>query len=627
MENLISNDQIAYTESYLQIAKLLLNDKFLFQHVYDMEPSPETYEVKDWHESPNGDPEWLYVLNRQEYLQDLLVAYSKTSEVRYLEKAKYFMFEWIKNDYDAVEFRHSAWRTIDTGIRLLNWAIVYKVLDEKKMLEQSDQDKFKEVIQDQAQYLKDNYVDKYDLSNWGVLITTGVLCFSAVNPEIIEQRYVDWALDRLVVELNLQVDDDGIHWEQSPLYFIEVFRSSLCVYAAYKNNDLDIPDVITQKLNLMLKALYYLVMPSGNLVQQGDTDAVPVADLIRSAKCILLSKTTKAKYDLVPLEFYSLNKIKLDSLNEIVDQDYFDATISGNFYMKDNQNNYWHYFSGSLGSGHGHVSLGHLDLTINGQNILIDPGRYTYVNTDERRYLKSGASHNVVAVDDIYPIEPKDSWKFARETTANRSYVSHHEKYDVVVSGYNDLNNHLNYTRYYLWIKDYKTAVVFDVGYKEGKHTKLNNWIIAPDLNAERASDKNVRLLDDKQNEYLLYSSDTDIKGVDQLYSPRYNVKKNTLKIETKSDFENSFVSYAVVGTKDAIKGIEKLIPKHKAPVDNISDVRCYPIAIHMNDGKTVTIVLQHENTIVGDKVYYVNKKPYYGTLCVSIDDQFNRLL
>lgn len=627
IKNLISNNQISYTKSYLKISNLLLNNKFLFQHVYDMEPCPVTYELSDWHKSPNGDPEWLYVLNRQEYLQDLMVAFLNTDEFKYLEKAKYFMFEWIKNNYDNKEFRYSAWRTIDTGIRLLNWSSIYKLLISKNLITEKDVEKLHIVIKDQAKYLYDNYVDKYDLSNWGVLITTGILCFDAVNPHIIDAQLVKWALDKLQVELELQVDDDGIHWEQSPLYFIEVFRSSLCVYAAYKNSQLSIPPVIEMKLNLMLNALNYLVKPNGYIVQQGDTDSIRVNDLIASANLILKSELSNEQYDLVPIEFYSFNNLKMEPSKNPNCAVNFDANISGNYYLKDKNKNYWHLFSGNLGSGHGHVSLGHLDLMIEGQEILIDPGRLTYINTDERRYLKSGASHNIISVDNMYPIEPKDSWKFSKETTSNRNYVNHSNKFDVVVSGYSNLETQLHYTRYFLWIKEYNIAAIFDVGSQAGKHLKQNNWIISPDLTAENVEGSCVTLTDKNQKEYVIYNSDSEIRGVDQLYSPRYNVKEKTLKIEASSKFENNFVSYTIIGSKDNIKNVKKLVSKHKSPVDSIENIQCYPIEIELNNGKSITIVLQHENTIVGDKVYYVNGIPFYGTLSLISNSKFLRLL
>ena len=71
LNSLIHDGRISYAKDYLNNAKLLLNNQFRFQHVYDMEPSPEVYQLNSWQESPNGDPEWLEVLKRHEYLQDL----------------------------------------------------------------------------------------------------------------------------------------------------------------------------------------------------------------------------------------------------------------------------------------------------------------------------------------------------------------------------------------------------------------------------------------------------------------------------------------------------------------------------------------------------------------------------
>ncbi|WP_305068980.1 heparinase II/III domain-containing protein [Lacticaseibacillus saniviri] len=60
---------------------------------------------------------------------------------------------------------------------------------------------------------------------------------------------------------------------------------------------------------------------------------------------------------------------------------------------------YLHIYNGNLGSGHGHAALGHIDLVIDGQDVLVDLGRYTYVDGTERRYLKSPSAHNVMTVD------------------------------------------------------------------------------------------------------------------------------------------------------------------------------------------------------------------------------------
>lgn len=81
LKKLVKENKISYANDYLNNSKLLLKNDFCFQHVYDMEPSPKIYHLEDWQVSPNGDPEWLYVLKRQEYLQDLLYSYISTNDL------------------------------------------------------------------------------------------------------------------------------------------------------------------------------------------------------------------------------------------------------------------------------------------------------------------------------------------------------------------------------------------------------------------------------------------------------------------------------------------------------------------------------------------------------------------
>ena len=87
IQSLSKNNVFAHHEDYLKNAEYLLADEFLFQNVYNMEPSPQKYKLIDWQTSPNGDPEWLFVLKRQEYLQDLVYAYLVTDKIKYLKKA------------------------------------------------------------------------------------------------------------------------------------------------------------------------------------------------------------------------------------------------------------------------------------------------------------------------------------------------------------------------------------------------------------------------------------------------------------------------------------------------------------------------------------------------------------
>lgn len=616
LNELISKDKIKYGNSYLKNAKLLEKNIFLFQHVYDMEPSPIEYHLDNWQISPNGDPEWLYVLNRQEYLQDLLYSYLKTQKTIYLKKIKFFILEWIYNNEKEERSDFNKWRTIDTGIRLLNWTKPLSLLIKEKILSNEDIFKIRKSVKRQSNYLYQYYIEKYDLSNWGVLITTGILTFDAEHPNIIKKEITDWALSKFELELKLQIDNMGMHWEQSPLYFIEVLRNSLCVIASEKSNNKYVSANILSVLKRMLVFSYYLVKPDGKIVQQGDTDSIPIDDLIASAKLLLYGITSKEDYyDFLLMSLANKAKIKTEDL-KLTEKDSFDDYSSGNFYYKNvGQKSYWHVYNGDIGSGHGHASFGHIDLFLNNENILIDPGRYTYVNSYNRRYLKSGFSHNVVLIDKFFPIIPLDSWSYKKFVSNQNNEVQHFDLFDSVKSCYMDTYNKSIITRYFIWLKQFEIMVIIDVVQQLGSHIQTTNWILNPEARVKLIY-KGANVFINK-NQYKFFCSSNNIKLKKQIFSARYNELKNTFKLITSSCFTNSNISYTVIGKADLISTVKHITSYRDGSKDN-NDIRNYGIVVYLKDSKEITINIQHEKAMKGNRLYIVNNIPFYGNISVE---------
>lgn len=617
LNSLIHDGRISYANDYLNNAKLLLNNQFRFQHVYDMEPSPEVYQLNSWQESPNGDPEWLYVLKRQEYLQDLLYSYLRTNKSEYLFKIKTFIFDWMQNNDADKSARYKTWRTIDTGIRLLNWSKPLSYLINRNIVSSEEESQIIQSVKRQAKYLEDNYIEKYDLSNWGVLITTGILTFSAEHSNIIDDQISNWALDKLIQELKLQVDETGLQWEQSPLYFIEVFRSSLSVVASFNANKKFVPAEITNVLKRMLKASKFLIKPNGNLLQQGDTDSIKIADLVATAEYILDGKFNPSyKYDFLLISLADKAEITLEQ-KELDENRYFDSITSGNFFFKDTNNkNYWHIYNGNLGSGHGHASSGHLDLVINDNDIFLDPGRYTYVNSHERRYLKSGFSHNVILVDNTFPTVPLNSWKFSTVVSNQRNEVAHFKVFDSVKCTYMDKKLNYIVTRYFIWIKTTAIMVVVDIVEDSGQHLQSNNWILNPASHVKEITQNQIEI-SINGNEYYLFHSLKQVETQRQLLSDRYNQIQQTSKLIISDNFNNSNVSYTVIGKEEVIAGVNHVDSMRNGKVDT-SDIHNYGIVISLNGRKPITVNIQHENTIKGNKLYFVNNIPFYGNISVE---------
>src|SRR5699024_2656250 len=129
-------------------------------------------------------------------------------QVIYLEKAKALILDWITHSTDEKQ-----WRTIDTGIRLVYWKVALDYLLQSELLTLDELTKIKESVQRQLVYLDTDYIEKYDLSNWGILITTGYFVIQMLWPECASAESNQKMRARLEKQLYLQVQPLGNHWE------------------------------------------------------------------------------------------------------------------------------------------------------------------------------------------------------------------------------------------------------------------------------------------------------------------------------------------------------------------------------------------------------------------------------
>ena len=215
-------------------ADRLMAHTFSFEDRWDMEPCREPFTLKEmiWDRSPNGDPEWIFMLNRHEYMNKLLIAGWLTGDTSYAEKLKWFLLHWIQANPILPEGTVTT-RTIDTGIRCMSWQYLLLHLLGEGLIEEKEAGKILESMKDQFAGLRKRYIGKYTLSNWGVLqtasICSGYLWFREYLPS---DGTEDWAWKELERQIGLQVLDDGAHWEQSMMYHVEVLLACMKLLAS-----------------------------------------------------------------------------------------------------------------------------------------------------------------------------------------------------------------------------------------------------------------------------------------------------------------------------------------------------------------------------------------------------------
>lgn len=597
-------------------ADRLLDNTFLFDSPYAMEPTQISYTMDPikWQETPNGDPEWLYMLKRQEYLLDLLEAFYTTGQVKYQTKMKALLFSWIGQNLALPE----TWRTIDTGIRLLNWTSVVANLVESEQLNASESVSVHDAVKVQADYLRQNYTEKFDISNWGILITSGILTYAARFPDVVDRDTVTWAQQRFEVELDLQVDTQGMQWEQSPLYLLEVWRSSLAVIAAQQRAKQTVAPNILQKTRAMQRMMAQYVKPDLTLLQQGDTDAIRIDSLFNSSAAILsqpaqLQDRLEPVFDFVLLELAHQAWQLAAKKAELPQQ--FAAPISGNYFWRSDWGenaDYWHLFNGNLGSGHGHAALGHLDLVMDGHDVLVDGGRYTYVDGTERRYLKSVEAHNTVMLDHKPFSLPKDSWKYQYAATPVTNQVIDFSAGQLIKAVYIDRAQQtpVMVVRYLINLAEERLRVILDVVSDPGYHTLKRFWQIAPDLTVTKQAE-GYQL----GNVASLAVTERNIWKSRQLFSPRYNALDHLTRLESETLFKDFTAQAAVFSPANPDIAVTPVQVRHSGNDDEIVDDQL-ATGFRVDLGRDVNylVTLQSENTIVGRKLYWFDGTEAYGS-------------
>ncbi|MGL4572484.1 MAG: heparinase II/III family protein [Clostridium sp.] len=607
-------------------ANLLLNNSFIFDNTWDMEQCNIPYTIKPfrWDYTPNSDEEWIFMLNRHEYLNKLLMAYYIEEDEKYIDKLKYFIFDWIENNEININGGNTI-RTIDTGIRCLSWIEILIHLINEKKLDDDEIIKIISSIKEQIEYLKEAYIGKYTLSNWGVLQTTSICSIYLWLDEFLEDKSIrSWAEKELYDQIDMQVFDDGTHWEQSLMYHIEVLSCSMKLINYSNKFEYKLEDNFIKKIESMAEYLVYAKSPKSTQEAQGDSDITDVRDIIVKGAVIfnneLLKWASFKEMDLMSI--WSLGKSGYDKFENIksVEPEVINKMFkdSGNIYLRDSFNedsDYTYLQNGTLGSGHGHTDLGHISLYHKGKPYLIDCGRYTYIEEDPlRTYLKSYKAHNVCIIDDEPHGVPNKSWSYFSYGDCMKNYFESKDGVSYVEMPYtSELKDGTPYliNRKVLYIDKGIWVIINDIKCS-GEHT----------VKCQYNLDNNIKVCNnlgeislDNSGDILKIHSKEQFKLEKGLVSKCYNEINNNKKLLKECKFANNNVNYDIIIDSN-IKMQEGYIRQFRSE-ENLSEDVAIVKEFILSEEESYVIIIFNKETYKGGKMYYCNNIPFYGKVVV----------
>lgn len=616
----------------IDTADKVLNKEFVFRYRWDMERTnkPFKFERKiKWDYIPFEDEEWTFMLNRHKYWTALGQAYWLTGKKKYAEAFFTQIEDWIDNNGDIEGNSKTTWRTIEAGIRCENWIKSLQYFIESEQLTAEILVKIIESLYEHGEYIYRKYDNYRKLSNWGVLENHGLFILSNFLPELrISKLWREESIKRLEEEINLQVMRDGMHWEQSPMYHNEVLHCYMDTILLAGNKNIELPQSIIDKTKKMASAILYMAKPNHHQPMQSDSDDTDLRDMFTLAALLFKDGEFKfGAYDKV--DFYNSWEVGKNLINEydkvekiLPKQLSKGFSDSGNYYMRsswDKDAKYLYFHCGTLGSGHGHADLLHFDLSAFGEDMLIDSGRYTYIEGNNiRNMLKSCRAHNTTMVDGRDFTEIKGSWGYSRAALNLKQEFLSHEEYDYVEGahlGYSDLEDPVFTVRKILYVKPHYFVIVDSFYCKNTHHFEqmfhFNKGRVYKD-NGNRV------VFEGSSSKLNIIPLEENIKcEIEECFiSKEYNKLESSNMLVCSHDGKG-FTSFITIlypektGECNIINCERIELERGKGEV--IGKKEAEAVKININNTEEHILIFSHEEICIGSKLFVTQGIPSYG--------------
>ncbi|HEX9653876.1 MAG TPA: heparinase II/III family protein, partial [bacterium] len=209
-----------------------------------------------WRNNPTNDFVWLFNLNRQEWLWDLVAAYVLTGDEKYARDFELILSDWFEQNpmMNWKDESDPVWRLIDSSLRLTaTWLDALTVFFPSDMISDDLKWKMLAAIHDHAQFLMHF---RSPGRNHLMQETFGLMAAAAVLPEFkMSQRWLSIAKLRLDRVLTEEIYPDGGYNELSTFYHRYVIRILQQIADFAAGNDVKLTELFYERLQQMYSFL------------------------------------------------------------------------------------------------------------------------------------------------------------------------------------------------------------------------------------------------------------------------------------------------------------------------------------------------------------------------------------
>jgi len=454
----------------------------------------------------HGDIKRVWDLNNQHHFVQLAWAYKESHDPKFQNQLLSQFVDWISTfpyDYGI------GWsQSMTVTHRAINWIICYNL----GVFPQELHALLTGFLFYHGKYLSQNLSISYTGRNNNHII--GELAALHLIGLTLQKR--DWtnnSLKMLLREINKQVYEDGVHYEQSSGYHRLVLEFLALVWYANGRR----PELLTEVIFRMSKFLNDIAREDGTLPFLSDWDgaSVWVLDKHRPTELLMLGRRSSASVAYPQGGYYILNGSPFRLI--------FDC--------------------GPVGMGakrlvtHGHSDLLSFCLDVESEPFIVDPGSGTYSeNRKIHDYFRSTCGHNTITVDGRDQCGLAGTWTLKRHPHAKVLFWKSTEDRDLVC-GEHDGYQPITHRREIELVKRPTPFIrMYDDILGDGVHSYQSYLHLSPNVTAE-ISGTTVKLLSSKSHLQVAFEPTLTVREVTGLFAPDYGklVEVPVLVFEGKS--------------------------------------------------------------------------------------------
>ena len=374
--------------------------------------------------SNNADVKVPWELSRFQHIFTLGKAYWITNDEKYALEFKVELEDWIAKN--PVEMSVNWTCTMDVAIRVVNLICAYFFFQKSSSIDYKFWAEFKKSLYLHGRFIYKNleneakHNNNHYLSDLAGLIWLGIY-FGEFFIEDKEKKnnpkeWLRFGLFEFEKEMNKEVNEDGTDYESSTSYHILVTEIFLITTILCNRNNINFSKEYMQKLEKMCGFIMDITKPNGLCPLIGDSDDGRFIILSNYCNC---SMRDFRHVLVIAGEYFNRDDFR------ILGKDYLEDTLwtighykkideklelsskayeKGGYYILRNNVFFCLIRCGELScrgdGGHSHNDQLSIDLNVDGEDFIIDPGTYLYTADSKMRNLyRSTKMHNTLYID------------------------------------------------------------------------------------------------------------------------------------------------------------------------------------------------------------------------------------